>query len=52
MFRLHLSTYNALQASKWHLVMAGSVMVMIPIIVLFFIGQRFFVKGIVMGAVK
>jgi ABC-type glycerol-3-phosphate transport system permease component len=49
---LGLSTYNALQASKWHLVMAGSVMVMIPIIILFFIGQRYFVKGIVMTGGK
>lgn len=49
---LGLSTYNALQASKWHLVMAGSVMVMIPIIVLFFVGQRYFVKGLAMTGGK
>ncbi|CAN5360292.1 carbohydrate ABC transporter permease [soil metagenome] len=49
---LGLSTYNAIQASKWHLVMAGSVMVMIPLIVLFFVGQRWFVKGIVMTGGK
>ena len=49
---LGLSTYNALQASKWHLVMAGSVLVMIPIVILFFLGQRYFVKGIVMTGGK
>ncbi len=49
---LGLSTYNALQASKWHLVMAGSVMVMIPIVILFFVGQRYFVKGLAMTGGK
>jgi ABC-type glycerol-3-phosphate transport system permease component len=32
--------------------MAGSVLVMIPIVVLFFLGQRSFVKGIVMTGGK
>ena len=49
---LGLSTYNALQASKWHLIMAGSVMVMIPIVILFFVGQRYFVKGLAMTGGK
>ncbi|RYG33059.1 carbohydrate ABC transporter permease [bacterium] len=47
-----LSTYNAIQASKWHLIMAGSVMVMIPIIIIFFVGQRYFVKGLAMTGGK
>lgn len=34
------------------LLMAASVMAMIPLIALFVIGQRFFVKGIQLGAVK
>lgn len=49
---LGLNTYNALQASKWHLVMAGSVLVMIPIVILFFVGQRYFVKGLAMTGGK
>lgn len=49
---LGLSTYNSLQASKWHLVMAGSVLVMIPIIIIFFVGQRYFVKGLAMTGGK
>ena len=49
---LGLSTYNSLQASKWHLVMAGSVMVMIPIVIIFFVGQRYFVKGLAMTGGK
>ncbi|MDX2065062.1 MAG: carbohydrate ABC transporter permease [Fimbriimonadaceae bacterium] len=47
-----LSTYNALQAAQWHLIMAGSVIVMIPIVILFLIGQRAFIKGIVMTGGK
>ncbi len=47
-----LRTYTALQQEKWHLLMAGSVLVMIPIVLLFFIGQRSFVKGIVMTGGK
>ena len=49
---LGLSTYNALQAAQWHLIMAGSVLVMIPIIILFLIGQKYFVKGIAMTGGK
>ena len=47
-----LRTYTALRGEKWHLLMAGSVLVMIPIVILFFVGQRSFVKGIVMTGGK
>jgi len=47
-----LNTYSALQGEKWHLLMAGSVLIMIPIIIMFFVGQRSFVKGIVMTGGK
>ncbi len=49
---LGLSTYNGLQAEKYHLLMAGSVLVMLPLVVIFFVGQRYFVKGIVMTGIK
>lgn len=35
-----------------HLLMAACIMSMIPIIVIFFFGQRFFVQGIVMSGIK
>jgi multiple sugar transport system permease protein len=38
--------------NQWELLMAGSVLVMIPIIILFLLGQRYFVKGIVMTGIK
>lgn len=49
---LGLRTYQSLNQEKWELLMAGSVLVMIPLLVLFLVGQRYFVKGIVMTGGK
>jgi multiple sugar transport system permease protein len=35
-----------------HLLMAASVMVIIPVVVLFFATQRYFVQGIVLSGIK
>ncbi len=37
--------------SKWNFMMAASTMMTVPIIVLFFLTQRYFVKGIVMSGI-
>ena len=37
---------------KEHLLMAASVMMTAPIILLFFVSQRYFVRGIVMSGIK
>ncbi|HWD37481.1 MAG TPA: carbohydrate ABC transporter permease [Fimbriimonas sp.] len=47
-----LRTFQSLQQEKWELIMAGSVLVMIPLLVIFLLGQRYFVKGIVMSGIK
>lgn len=49
---LGLRTYQNLHFEQWHLLMAGSVLVMIPILIIFAIGQRYFIKGIVMTGFK
>jgi ABC-type glycerol-3-phosphate transport system permease component len=49
---LGLNTYKALNSEQWHLLMAASVLVMIPLIIIFIAGQRYFVKGIVMTGGK
>lgn len=49
---LGLATYRTLNQNQWELLMAGSVLVMVPIIILFLAGQRYFVKGIVMSGIK
>lgn len=38
--------------SRWDLWMAGSVLVMLPVLILFFLAQRHFIEGISAGAVK
>ena len=43
-----MSQYN----TEWALLMAASLMVMAPVIIIFLIGQRYFVKGIVMSGLK
>lgn len=49
---LGLSTYASFANAKWHLLLAGSVLVMIPIVIVFLIGQRYFVKGVSMTGLK
>jgi len=47
-----LATYNSLRDTEWQLIMAGSVLVSIPLIIIFFVGQRWFIKGIAMTGGK
>lgn len=47
-----LASYNALNAAQWNLLMAGAVLVMIPALIIFLIGQKYLVKGIVMTGGK
>jgi multiple sugar transport system permease protein len=49
---LGLRTFLTIHQTNWNLLMAGSVMVLIPLLVLFFIGQKYFVRGIVMQGLK
>ncbi|MBN9501448.1 MAG: hypothetical protein BGO01_01370 [Armatimonadetes bacterium 55-13] len=49
---LGLRTYQQLNAERWELLMAGSVLVIIPLIVIFMVGQKYFVRGIVMTGGK
>jgi ABC-type glycerol-3-phosphate transport system permease component len=43
---------NAEGLPEWHMVMAGATMTVIPLVVLFLIGQKYFIEGAVQGAVK
>jgi len=49
---LGLESFQGLYGTDWHYMMAASLVVMSPIIVIFFIGQRYFVKGIVTTGIK
>ena len=47
-----LQTFNALYAVNTHLIMAASVAMVIPCIILFFLSQRIFTQGVVVSGVK
>lgn len=49
---LGLRTYQSLNQEQWELLMAASILVLLPLVVLFLVGQKFFVKGIVMTGGK
>ncbi|MEA3334641.1 MAG: carbohydrate ABC transporter permease [Chloroflexota bacterium] len=40
------------EAPKWHYMMAMSVVMAAPILVIFFLAQRYFIEGLTVGAVK
>ncbi len=46
------NTSSAFQQPNWPLVMAASVVVMLPVLVVYFFAQRYFVQGIALGSVK
>jgi ABC-type glycerol-3-phosphate transport system permease component len=47
-----LRTYQAFNSEQWHLLMAGSFLVMMPLILIFFVGQRYFIRGIVISVFR
>ncbi len=49
---LGLYSFMGENAAQWSLLMAASVMVMAPVIVVFVLGQRYFIEGIVLSGMK
>jgi multiple sugar transport system permease protein len=47
-----LASFQGLYTTDWTLLMAGSIIVMAPVLVVFILGQRFFISGIRLGAIK
>ncbi|MHC1740102.1 MAG: carbohydrate ABC transporter permease [Anaerolineaceae bacterium] len=47
-----LQTFNAMYSINTHLIMAVSLMMVLPPIILFFVGQKYFTQGIVVSGVK
>jgi multiple sugar transport system permease protein len=41
-----LSSFQSRYAIQWHLLMAGSTIALLPVLVLFVVGQRYFIQGI------
>lgn len=49
---LGLRMFQGEAATSWHLLMAASLLTMLPVLVLFFVAQRYFMQGIVFTGVK
>ena len=52
---LGLSTYRSMMGvgrTRWDLLMAASVAMTAPIVLVFFVLQRYFIKGVVMSGIK
>ena len=47
-----LSQYRNLHQVQWNLTMAATLVVMAPVIILFFLAQRVFVEGVTLTGVK
>jgi len=43
-----LSSYN----SYWHILMSAATLVVLPLIIVFFVGQKSFIAGLTMGGLK
>ena len=50
--QLGLATFQGAHQTQWHLVSAANIMSMIPLLVLFLLAQRFFVRGIATQGIK
>jgi ABC-type glycerol-3-phosphate transport system permease component len=50
--QLGLTEFQGIFHSDWNYIMAASAVIMIPMIIIFFIGQRYFIQGILMTGSK
>ena len=46
MLPLGLATFQGAHATEWTLLMAGNVMSLIPMLVIFFAAQRYFIRSV------
>jgi len=47
-----LASFQEMYGVQWTLLMAGSVIMILPMLMVFIVGQRYFIEGIQLGAVK
>jgi multiple sugar transport system permease protein len=47
-----LQAFHGQYGTEWHLMMAAALLMLLPVLVVFLAGQRFFVAGATVGAVK
>jgi len=49
---LGLAEFTGLYTSQWHLLMAAATVVIAPVLLLFFVAQRYFIEGIALTGTK
>jgi multiple sugar transport system permease protein len=49
---LGLATFRSVMRTRWDLLMAATTAMTLPVVILFFAGQRYFVKGVVLTGLK
>ncbi len=49
---LGLRMFQGEASASWHLLMAASILTMLPVLILFFVAQKYFIQGIVFTGVK
>ena len=47
-----LATFRGVMKTEWNLLMAASTAMILPVILLFFFAQRYFVDGLVLSGLK
>lgn len=47
-----LAAFQGYYVSEWHYIMAGSVLAMLPVLIVFFFAQRLFIEGAVISGLK
>ncbi len=49
---LGLTMFKGMYNAQWHLMMAAATVVVMPVLIVFFIGQRYFIEGIALTGLK
>ena len=49
---LGLRMFQGMYNAEWHLMMAAAALALLPVMVIFFIGQRYFIEGITLTGIK
>lgn len=49
---LGLSLFKGMYSAQWHLLMAAATMILLPAVIVFFIGQRYIIEGVSMSGIK
>jgi multiple sugar transport system permease protein len=49
---LGLASFRGLYTTQWHYLMAASTATILPVLILFFVAQRYFIQGIVLSGIK